>query len=94
MASVVYTFAAKPKATAYIADRNGLLPTSLGAVNVYHTQNIFDSKLYTQKSECQREGAEKKNAFNTFFIHKMNVLTRFDSPIVSKSLRVSCVFGF
>lgn len=52
---------------------------------LYTTQNIFGSKLRVQKNECQREGAEKKNAFNTFFVHKMNMLTRFDSSIVSKS---------
>lgn len=58
------------------------------------TQNIIDSKLHAQKSKCQREGAEKKNAFRVLLIHKMSMLTRFDSSIVSKSSCVSCVFGF
>lgn len=64
-----------------------MVPFQLLAVPLlYTTQNIFDSKLCAKKSECQREGAEKKNAFNTFLIHKMNILAIFDSSIVSKVL--------
>lgn len=73
--------------------RNALLSTILHAFTVYNT-NIFDGKLRAQKRKCQREDAEKKNAFRAFLIHKMSMLTRFDSSIVSKSSCVSCVFGF
>lgn len=93
MASVANTFMGKPKATAYIAGRNALLSTILHAFTVYST-NTFDSKLRAQKHKCQREDAEKKNAFRAFLIHKMSMLTRFDSSIVSKSACLSCVFGF
>ena len=59
---------------------------------LYTIQNILDSKLCAQKCECQREGAEKNTTFCTFLIHKMNVLTRFDSSIVSESLCFMCVW--
>jgi len=38
MASVVYTFTGKPKATAYTAGRNGLLPAVLRTFTVYNTK--------------------------------------------------------
>lgn len=86
----------KPKATAYITGRNALLSTILHAFTVLYSKysKVFDSKLCAQKNKCQREGAEKKNAIRAFLIHKMSMLTRFDSSIVSKSSCVSCVFGF
>lgn len=80
-----------------------LLPTSQAEMLCFQlffmpllctAQNVFDSKLCAQKNKCQREGAEKKNAIRAFLIHKMSMLTRFDSSIVSKSSCVSCVFGF
>lgn len=47
-----------------------------------------------KKSECQREDNRKNNAFNILFIHKMYMFIRFDSPIVSKTVCVSDIFGF
>lgn len=70
-----------------------LMPTL--CIILYITQNIFDSWLRAQKkSECQREDNGKNNGFNISFIHKINMLMRFDSPIVSKTVCVSDIFGF
>lgn len=70
-----------------------LMPTL--CIILYITQNINDSWLCApKKSECQREDNRKNNAFNILFIHKMYMFIRFDSPIVSKTVCVSDIFGF
>lgn len=93
-ASLMSTFMVKPNATADIAGRSGLLPTVLIAFTIHNTKCIWQPVMCPRKVTVKENILKRRMPLDTFFIHKMNMLTRFDSSVVSKSSCVSHAFGF